>query len=1060
MGIQLDGERLELGSDKERTVLAALVLDIGRPVSMEALIGRLWDGEPPPRARENTHTYISRVRKRLRLAGTSPEAPRITSRAHTYVLEADPATVDLHHFQRLADLAGTLATSGDDERIVDLLARADRLWQGEALAGLPGMWAETVRRALTERRLHTTVSRIAATFRLGRFADSVGELSVLVRQHPEDETLAGQLMLAYYGSGRYTDALRVHQQARQRLMAEFGSRPGAELNRIHRGVLDRIPVDSLVRGAEANAPAAPASAPPAPAPSPPRNLPYQPPLVGRRSELDALIACVDTASGEGRVLTLETVSGMAGVGKTAVALATARLLAPQFPDGQVFLDLRAHAPTQEPLSPSAALATLLRQFGVPAETIAVRLDELIAQWRTTLAERRALIVLDDAAGPDQVSPLLPGSSSSLTIITSRRNLTGLPHALPVPLDVLPTEDAVALFRNFAGEERTQDLAETARIVRLCGHVPLAIELVANRFRSRPSWTLTTLGERLMRGTGPLAEIRNADEEMVRAFDLSYRALDQAQRRTFRTLGLHPGPDFTAEAAAVLLDLPLDKTERLIEDLLECHLLREPAPNRYRYHDLLGEYAVMLAHSEDTCQERAQALERLITFYRLSAEQADRLAYPRRVRLDGHHADQRPSALPSLRNTDEARAWFAAERGNLLAAERHARHHGSPRSAAGIAHALAGFLDAECHWQDASDILQHAADHWSRTGDRSALCHALLCLSSIHASTGRYPQAARTGEQALDIARTTGDRGAEVESYRVLGVLHWHLGENQKAVTLHQKALAISTTAGNVWDQARCRNNIAISLLALGDMDRALEHFQRAISGFRSEGDQWGLVRTLNNLGDLYAHKGDLAQAKQTFEQLLPLTESTGNLYAYAMVRTNLGSILTESGEPNGALTLHRAALKDFCSLGDRKSQATAYNGLGEAQHKNGSLEESIESHTKALDIARDIGTAQEITRALRGLGRAELTGGRLDSAAEHLGAAIVAAHTVNAPDEEARARSVLAEARLASGDAGAARELLRQALSVLRSLDEREADRISKRLTEIDQSATDFKTSE
>ncbi|MBP8537678.1 tetratricopeptide repeat protein [Streptomyces sp. MK37H] len=1060
--LRLGGRRLKLGSDKERSLLAALALEAGRPVSMNALMDRLWDGKAPPRARENAHTYISRVRKHLRLAGTGPSAPRITSRAHTYVLETDPDAVDLNRFQRLTDLAGAAATSGEDERVVDLLTRAEDLWQGEALAGLPGTWAETVRAMLAERRLHATISRIAALHRLGRFADSIGELSAMVRDHPEDETLAGQLMLAYYGSGRYTDALRVYQQARRLLMSEFGSRPGAELERIHQSVLDRTPVDRLVRTAAAGAPSEPSepsSGGYSPAQSPPRNLPYQPPLIGRRSELDALMESIGTEPREGAVLTVETVSGMAGVGKTAVAVDTARTLAPRFPAGQVFLDLRGHSSSQEPLSPSAALATLLRLFGAPADTIPVRLDELIALWRTTIADRRAVIVLDDAAGPDQVAPLLPGNSPSLTIITSRRHLTGLPHAVPLALDVLQTDDAITLFRSFAGAARTQDITETARIVRLCGHLPLAIELVANRFRSRPSWSLTTLGERLARSPGPLGEIRNADQEILRAFALSYRALDAAQRTTFRRLGLHPGPDFTSESAAALLDLPARETERLIESLLECHLLREPTPDRYRFHDLLGDYARMLAFSEDDEREREQALARLITFYLRAAEQADRVAYPRRIRLTADGADQLP-ALSRPRNADEARAWFATERGNLLAAEHQARTHDSPESAARLAHALAGFLEAECHWQDAADILQHTADHWSRTGDQPALCHALLNLSSNHANTGRYAQAVEAGERALEIARGTGDRDAEWEAYRILGVIHWHMGENETAVVLHQRALAIGVATGNVWNEARSRNNIAISLLDLGEPERALDHFRKALSGFRSAGDQSGVIRTLNNLGDVYARRGDYTQARMTFEELLPLTESTGNSYARATVRTNLAANLAECGETGRALALHQQALTDFRILGDRKSQATAHNGLGEAHFKEDSVDASVDNHLKALDIARDIGATQEITRALRGLGRVELNDGRLDSAAQHLKASIATAHKANARDEEARAQALLAEVQLAAGDTAQARELLQKALSALRALDEREAERISTRLAGVGDGTANLTTGE
>ncbi|MEU5729605.1 MULTISPECIES: AfsR/SARP family transcriptional regulator [Streptomyces] len=1046
--LRLEGRQLKLGSDKERALLAALALEVGRPISMNSLLERLWDGKAPPRARENTHTYISRVRKHLRLAGTGPSSPRITSRAHTYVLNTDPDSVDLNRFQRLTDLAGAVATSGEDERVVDLLTRAEHLWQGEALAGLPGTWAETVRRSLAERRLQAAISRIAALHRLGRFADSIGELSAMVRHHPEDETLAGQLMLAYYGSGRYTDALRVHQQARQLLMSEFGSRPGDELDRIHRGVLDRTPVDRLLRTAAAAASSGPSPERHSSAQTPPRNLPYQPPLIGRRSELDALMASIDTKPGKGAVLTLETVSGMAGVGKTAVAVDTARRLAPRFPAGQVFLDLRGHSPSQEPLSPGAALAMLLRLFGAPADSIPVRLDELIALWRTTIADRRAVIVLDDAAGPDQVAPLLPGNSPCLTIITSRRHLTGLPHAVPLALDVLPTDDAITLFRSFAGAARTQDITETARIVRLCGYLPLAIELVANRFRSRPSWSLTTLGERLARSPGPLGEIRNADQEILRAFALSYRTLDATQRTTFRRLGLHPGPDFTAESAAVLLDLPPKETERLIESLLECHLLREPAPDRYRFHDLLGEYARMLALSEDSAREREQALERLIASYLRNAEQADRVAYPRRIRLAPDGA-QGPPTLSRMRNAHDARAWFAAEYGNLLAVERHARTHDSRPSAARLAHALAGFLESECHWQDAIDILQHAADHWSRTGDQPAQCHALLCLSSNHANTGRYAQAVEAGERALEIARETGDREAEWEAYRNLGVIYWHQGECEMAVALHQKALAIGATTGNVWNEARSRNNIAISLLDLGEPERALDHFQKAISGFRSAGDQSGVIRTLNNLGDLYSRRGDHEQARKAFEELLPLAESTGNPYTRATVRTNLAANLTKSGETGRALALHQQALTDFRILGDRKSQATAHNGLGEAHFKEDSIDASADNHLKALDIARDIGATQEITRALRGLGRIDLDCGRLDSAAEYLKASIATAHKANARDDEARAQALLAEVRLTAGDTAQARELLQKALSALRALDEREAKRVSKCLTDV-----------
>lgn len=858
-------------------------------------------------------------------------------------------------------------------------------------------------------------------------------------------------MLAYYGSGRYADALRVHQQARQLLMAEFGSRTGAELNRIHRGVLDRLPADDLVRGPAVTTRTA--KRPPS-APLAPRNLPRQPPLVGRRSELGALTSAVGAESADGAVLTLETVSGMAGVGKTAVAVHTARKLAPRFPDGQVFLDLRAHSHAQEPLSPDAALATLLRMFGTPAETIPVGLNELTTLWRTMLAERRAVIVLDDAVSPDQVRPLLPGGSPSLTIITSRRHLTGLPHARPIPVDVLPQWPTRS---PSSGVSRARSGPRTSRR-------PPASSSSAATCLWRSNWW----------GTGSARAPPGPSPPSASAWPAVRAASARSATPTRRwcvpsTCPIGRSPKHSAPRSAAWACTP-DPTSRPRPPppCSVCHRRRPNgcwrtcwrvicSANRRRtgtaITTLLGEYARMLALSEDTGEERGQALERMTIFYLQAAETADRLAYPGRVRLDGHPADP-GLPLPRLRNADETRAWFNTEHGNLLAAERYARTHGFPHLSARIAHSLAGFLDAECRWQDAVDVLQHAAAHWSSSGDRPALCVALLCLSSTHASTGRYPQAAETGERALEIARATGDREAEAEALRVLGVLHWHLGENRTAVELHQKALAIRMTAGSIWDQAKCHNNIAISLLSLGEQDRALEYFRQAISGFRTAGDQSGLARALNNLGDLYAHKGDLTRARRAFEESLPLAESTGNLYAQATVRTNLAAILAESGDPGAALALHQQALREFQVLGDRKSQATAHNGLGEAHHKAGSADEAERHHRKALDIARGIGTTQEVTRALRGLGRTELGRGQLDSAAEHLEAAIAAAHRVNDPDEEARARDTLAEVRLATGDVRGAKELLRQALAMMCILDEQEAIRINNRLIEIDQTST------
>ncbi|MFJ6571124.1 AfsR/SARP family transcriptional regulator [Streptomyces sp. NPDC091292] len=1057
VGLRIDGGLVDLGSDKSRTLLAALALDAGRAVSLDTLVGRLWDGEAPDRARENVHVYVSRIRKRLRLAGDS--APRITGRAHTYCLEGDDDLVDWQVFRRLV-----AARPADDDRgTVDLLTRADGLWQGEPLAGLPGAWAEDVRRTLEESRLRATVLRTGAQLRLGHFADVVGELSALAGRYPADETVLGQLMVAYYGSGRYGEALRVHQDARQTLTTEFGTRPGPELNRLHVGILDHVPVRDLVPGARPTAPegsprTGPGTGPgpgrvggsgkrAAPVPPAPRNLPHQPPLVGRSAELRSLTEAV-TATAYGAVISLETVSGMAGVGKTTVAVHTAMRLAARYPAAQLYVDLRAHSPAQRPLAPAEALATLLRLLGAPAQTIPVDLDERITLWRHMLAERRAVVVLDDAVNAAQVAPLLPEGSSSLVIITSRRHLTGLPHARTIALDVLPTPDAIALFRRFAGEDRTADVREVRRIVQLCGHLPLAIELVATRFQARPSWTPATLGDRLARSPGRLAEIRDADTEMARAFDLSYRTLTDDQRTAFRRLSLHPGGDFGAEVAAAMLDVPVGTAERLLEELMVCHLLREPQPDRYRYHDLLREYARSLALSEDDSGSRAHVLRRMTDFYGEAVDRADRVAYPRRLRRRLPRGEAR-FAVPVWPDADAAKSWLETERGNLLAAEDHARAEGDHEGHARIAYSLAGFLEAECHWQDAESVLRHAVAHWAGSGTQDALCRALISLSATHGNTGRYLEAADTGTQALGLARATGDTEAEAEALRIAGMLNWHLGENRAALDCFQKSLAIKAATGDAWQQARVQNNVAITLLFLGEHDRALEYFQQAIAGFTEGGDKLSSAKALNNVGDLRLREGNYPEARRHFEEALSFMETAGNRYDRATARASLADTLTEIGEAAEALPLFRESLQEFQSLGDSKSQAETLIGIGEAHRRVGSLEEAVNFQTDALRLATDIGAAHQVAQAHRCLGRAHLERGRVDLAVGHFETAGAAAARIHDLDEVAAAHMGLAEARMALGGPADIRALVSEGLASLDALDPEELDILRIRLADF-----------
>lgn len=1083
--LRFDGERIVLGSLKERAVLAALALDIGRPVALHTLVGRLWEGPAPAHADANTYTYVSRLRRRMMRAARTPDAPGIVGRDHTYTLQAPPETVDWHRYQRLAAAA---ATDPDDHRAMALFRQAEELWEGEALAGLPGMWAESVRRALAERRLAATVSRVAAELRLGRFHELVPELVALTAQHPGDETLLGHLALAYYGSGRYTDAVRVHELARRVLMEEYGARPGAALQRIHVGVLKRTAVGELVRAATAPPPAAtlrargavtgatgatgagpetvprvpepraPASAPPEHAP---RNLPSQPPLIGRHDELRALTRTFAAANAEGPVVALESVSGMGGIGKTAVAVHTAASLADVYPDAALYLNLRAHSASQEPLTPTEALTDLLRLLGTPSTNMPLDLAELADLWRTMLARRRAVIVLDDVMDAAQVRPLLPHDTPSLVVLTSRRHLTGLPAARAVQLDVLPVPDAIALFRRFAGHERTHDEAAVARIVRLCGCLPLAIELVANRFQTRNAWTLATLHDRLDRPER-LNEIHDTRQDLKNAFDLSYRTLTLPQRQAFRRLSLHPGPDITLPVAAAILNVSPVAAERILESLLDSHMLTEPVPERCIYHDLLAEYARKLTVAEDELQLRQQFELRLILFYVRAVEHADRIAYPRRLRDTDEPAEAAesgreivdlsaapPPGMTPFPDAPSAIAWLAAERDNALAVEGLAATHGHPDLAARLAYALAGYLNDECYWPAAVDTLTRAVDHLAAHGTRPALCRALLALSDALASLGQYDRAAETGRQALQLAVDLRDAAAEEEAHLRAGSMMWHRGERTAALEHFQRALTIAEETGDVWFQARMHNNAGIMKLHLGERETALREFQQARDQFAATQDDRRYGIALNNTGDGYAHAGEFELARQAFEDAIVVMERAGNRYQLALAHASLADVLTEIGETEQALALCHQALQVFRSLADSKSQADALTGMGWAYERRADHDRAIACFTDALTLASDIGAAYQVGRARRGLGAMDLRAGRLDAALDHLESAVATADRIHDLDELVEARILLAEAQLAGEQPRTAYRTLRLALSEARAEGHRKLATIERRATEV-----------
>ncbi|MFJ9249746.1 BTAD domain-containing putative transcriptional regulator [Streptomyces sp. NPDC101776] len=986
-----------LGSVKERLTLAALGADAGRPVSHDTLIHRLWDDNPPARPSVSLHSYIARIRRRLRAIGGGEP---ISRQAHAYTLDVRPDQVDCHRFQLLITRARSLSDSGDDQGALRVLREADGLWHGEPLTGLPGLWAEHIRSVLRERHLSAQLIRIGIELRGGHFAELVPDLAALLEEHPTDELLAGQLMTATYGCGRQADALRVYDTVRRRLLEDLGADPGKALTRLHELILDGAAVHRLLPRTEPTAAA-------------PQSLPSYSELVGREAELAVIMhnaVPLPTAPPAARtVIALQTVSGMGGVGKSLVALHAAKRLSSFFPDGIAYLDLQAHSPGREPLAAETALTSLIRTFGVPATELPHDLEGLVTLWRSLLSNRRAVIVLDDATSPQQLRPLLPGASPSLFIVTSRRRLTGLPGIHSIQLDVLPPKDAITLFRSVAGEDRTLQSAEVAEIVRLTGYLPLAIELAAGRLASRPTWTTAHLLRRLTRGQGRLKEIRDGTRgEIGRTFDISYRALTNEERTVFRFFGLRFGPDADTYGIAALTDLPHDITEDAVEALLNVHLAQEPEPERYTLHDLLGEYSRALVMSEETESARTEAIGRVIRFYLHASDIADRMIYPRGLRPD-RPSPASPHPLPPWDDPQSARRWLLAERTALIAAERHCRVAGRLGEAAALAGALAAFLDDEGYSADAQRMHASAVQHWHTTGERQSEAHASIDLGNALSHCGRYDEARAAYQEAHRTATDIGDTEAGAEALHQLGVLHWNTGRLAQALEFQQETLRLRSASGDVWQIARSRNNLGITHLYLGNFQEAQENFDLALAGFRKVTDMREYAHVLNNLSDLYLRMGRADSARNFLEEVLAVLSESGSPSERAVTQVNLANTMNSPEELDTMMDLYQESLATFRRLGARRNASDTLHAMGVALHAAGRFAEAAVRHEHALDMARSVGAAHEEAQALHSLGLTEHRLGQSGSAVAHITQAVEAADRIGAAREAAQARESLAE---------------------------------------------------
>ncbi|WP_127503950.1 ATP-binding protein [Actinoplanes solisilvae] len=757
----------------------------------------------------------------------------------------------------------------------------------------------------------------------------------------------------------------------------------ADRRRAPRAASVRLLADAFgLQGAQRETFLLAASAPTATAP-PGRSVPAQLPadvtgFTGRAAELDRLDSVL-TSGGVTAIIC--AVAGTAGVGKTALAVRWGHRSRERFPDGQLYVDLRGYDPGR-PVDPADALARMLAALGVPPAEIPLGLDEQAARYRTQLARRRMLVVLDNAGTVDQVRPLLPGAGDCVTLVTSRDSLAGLvarDGAYRLDLDLLPVPDATALLRRLIGPRVDDEPGAVAKLIEQCARLPLALRVAAELAAARPGSALAELVAELadqQQRLGLLDPGGDQRSAVAAVFSWSLRSLPPAAARTFRLLGLHPGPDFDAYAAAALADLDRSAARRALRELARAHLIDPAAEGRYAMHDLLHAYAAQLA--ADSGDDHGAARQRLLDHYLASAVTAANVVYPEEA--DRLPRVERPATpVPDLTGREAARDWLEAERACLVAVvARGGPRYSVPLAAALFRHLLGG------HYQEALTVHGHARDDARATGDPAGEAMALLGSGTVHSRLCRHREATADLTAALGLFERVGDGLGQARTLGNLGAVEQRTGRHAEAVVFHERARAMFRRLGDPLGEARAVNNLGEIEARLGHYPAAARWHREALALHERTGDRTGLGAALTNLGEIEEKLGNYAAAAEHQLRALELFRGLGHRSGEAWTMDGIGVAYTGLGRPHDSPAYHESALGLFREIGEQDGEASALNGLGEAARAAGRPAEAVAQHTAALTAATEADVPDQLARAHLGLGRSWCELGRPEPARSHL----------------------------------------------------------------------------
>ena len=912
---------------RRKAMLAILALRYGEVVSTDWLTDAVWGMAAPATALNTLQSHVSYLR------GVLGSKSAILARPPGYVLDAGADGTDVQVAERLIR-QGMQAT--DPARGAQHLAEALALWRGRPLEDITGVaWLDGQATQFDQLWLRAKQALISTRLALGEHALLVAELEQLTAAHPFDEQLHGQLMLALYRAGHQADALAAFQRLRRTLCDDLGIDPSQPLRDLYAAILRQdqalVPPGRAIklpaaRPARKAAPRARVERSPSVASAPvPAQLPSAvPALAGRMEELrhlDAILAAAGPgAPAQPAAAVICAVSGTAGVGKTALAVHWARSIATHFPDGQLYVNLRGFDPTGKGMDPTEALSGFLYAFGVPAEKIPPGLLAQTSLYRSVLAGRRVLVVLDNARDAAQVRPLLPGAPGSLAVVTSRNHLTPLvaaEGASPLDLGLLSPAEARDLLAHRLGSGRVAGEPDAIDdIITRCARLPLALAIAAARAATKPAFALAVLAAEMRAAASVLSSLEAGDDttDIRRVFSWSYRALGDAAARLFRLLSLHPGPDITLPAAASLTGTQQATARDSVTELVRANMLTEHVPGRYGYHDLLRAFSAELTQSLDTEADRRAAVHRTLDHYlRTAYAAAPLLGFLMNTPVLPQPADR--VTLESLVDRDAAWAWFVAEQDILLAAIGRASASGFDVHTWQLAWTLDTFLKWRGRWHDQASVLRTAVDAARRLRDPEAVAEMLRALALADTKLGLWDEAYARGKEALALFTEIGDPNLQAFANLQLGSIYDRQGQHRQAVRHAQEAVDLYRVAGNHAGQAQALNSLGWGHACLGDYKQALTFCQQALPSLQESGDRDSEAGTWDSIGYAYHNLGDYRQAAASYERALQLARMVGNNHLEAEILNHLGDTHHATSDLDEAHNAWRRSLALLNQLG-------------------------------------------------------------------------------------------------------------------------------------------------